>query len=185
MAAAHHRAREPAHARAHHIGADHRQQGRGQPPQPRIRVLAAAVRASPHGTSRQPRPALSAPLASHRSCQLSPGWSSSQSSSRRQPEHALLLRAGAVRCERRAGQPPECLFAVCRGRGPAGGHRARGKPGTHAREGKRSRGTRRILLLDDGVMTPRSRTGRPASRAGSRVPGAGRARPAACRVCSA
>ena len=33
----------------------------------------------------------------------------------------------------------ECLFAACRGRWPAGGHRTRGKPGAHAREGKRRR----------------------------------------------
>ena len=107
---------------------------RGQPPRRASGVLAAAG-SQPAGTSRQPRPAVSAPLASHRSCQLSPGWSSSQSSSQASPSARCLLAAGASRCERRAGQPLEVSSGLPWW--PASRrHRTRGKPGAHARAGE-------------------------------------------------
>ena len=124
----------------------------------------------PAGTSRQPRPALSAPLASHRSCQLSPGWASSQPSTDASPSTrsfcvpALSDANGALvsrlsvssRFAVVAGQPEVTGRAGNRARMPARASGA-GEPGASCSWTR--------------VMTPRSRTGRPAPRAGSRVPG--------------
>ena len=175
VAAAHHRTREPAQpgrttsAQITVSKAADSRPSRASEYWPRLAQPAAP------GHRRQPRPAVSAPLASHRSCQLSPGWSSSQSSSDVSPSArsfcapALSDTNGAQVSRSSASS----RFAVVAGQ-PAVTGRAR-EPGTHAREGKRGRGTAAASCSWTRVTTPRSRTGRPAPRAGSQ--GRSRTRP--------
>ena len=154
MTAAHHRACEPARAGPHHIGADHGQQGRRQPPQPCTGILTAAVQ--PGSRHRPPSPA--GDVGSAGQPPVLPavtGLIFQPVQQRLQPKYAFLLRAGAVRHERRASQPAEGLFTGCHGRRPAGGRRTRGKPGAHVREGQQIRRSQRILVLqDEGHDTP-------------------------------
>ena len=88
------------------------------------------------------RPALSAPLASHRSCQLSPGWSSSQSSSTPSPRWRCFCAAGVVQHERRAGQP---LAA------PAPGPALGGRPACSAGARRESAGRRGLPVTRAAV----------------------------------
>ncbi len=139
----------------------------------------------------QSLPVSSAPLASHRFCHVPPGWETSQSSARFTPRICPLrvpgfdavnggrvIRPRTASCPRRvashsawsgrAGNPArEASHAACRA-----SRRSRTGAGTSP--------CRASCSL--AVMRPRSRTARPASRAGSPQPGRARtARPLAVR----
>ena len=69
-------------------------------------------------------PAASAPLASHRSCQVSPGWRSSQSSIRVRPRRRVCRPVAGLRVNGRREQPGHQLCA--RWRSPASSGAPRG-----------------------------------------------------------
>ena len=74
------------------------------------------------GSCRQPAPARSAPLASHRSCQCLAWLRGQPVQQQGQPADASLLALGIVQHERRAGQPLPGGVAWLQGGGPAVRH---------------------------------------------------------------
>ena len=122
-------------------------------------------------TGRHPAPAASAPAAIHRCCQVRPGWSASQSSSRPTPTARSRWLSGLSRTNGGAVNRCSTTFRGC----SVAGHDA----GT-ARAGNRVRAARRASGRCGRVATGRvstvvvigslSRTGSPATRAGIPAP---------------
>ena len=143
------------------------------------------------GSARQSAPAASAPLASQRSCQVSPGLVR-QPVQQRQPTPAAALLLRCRRCPGTNGAPGQPRRTPARGPGsvagqPAaaagrGGNRRSPRVGPAGSAGCRARvsRSRRCPARRSVITTAGSRTARPASRAGSRAPRrAGPARPPA------
>ncbi len=122
-------------------------------------------------TSSRPAPALSAPLASHRSCQLWPGCAASQSSSMASPRTRRCWRLTSSSTN---GGPVSRSPAAARGckvAGQAAGTRRAGKRARIDSRAVVAAGSAAPACLVTAVTMRRCRTAHRASRAGNRAPG--------------
>ena len=185
---------QPAQARAHDVGADHEDQPDWTARPSAGRRARRGRPASRRSPASSPAPASSAPLASHRCCQVPPGWSG-------KPGQAPGPRRGPASC----GCPGVGTVNGGRVIKPSTGSRPRWVAGQSAGPGGREPGARRcprrlagltpqlhrrrhlaggLASCSRTVTMPRSRTAR--SSVSGRYPAAGTARPAAaaCRSVS-
>ncbi len=123
------------------------------------------------GSCRHPAPALSAPLASHRSCQLWPGCAASQSSSKASPRTRRCWRLTSSSTNGGRVSRSPAAARGCKVAGQAAGTRRAGKRARIDSRAVAAAGSTAPACPVTAVTMRRCRTAHRASRAGTRAPG--------------